>query len=165
MRDPYTSSRWKKFVGLLRNFTRAAVVLCLFGFFCSPAAKPAGQQAIPNPQQPFPNSQQAVPNPMNRQSRSPFDDLGGNDPFLVARQMRALNAERQKSLISDTNKLLKLAQELNSEIETGNPNMLTQVQLRKVADIEKLARNVRQKMSISYVGEPQFQEPVPQQPR
>jgi hypothetical protein len=37
------------------------------------------------------------------------------------------------------------------------------VQLRKIADIERLARNVKQKMSISFVGGPQFQEPVPQQ--
>jgi hypothetical protein len=43
--------------------------------------------------------------------------------------------------------------------------VLTQVQLRKIADIEKLARNVKQKMSISFVGEPLFQEPVPQQGR
>jgi hypothetical protein len=66
-------------------------------------------------------------------------------------------------MVSDTERLLKLAQELNSEIETSNPNVLTQVQLRKIADIERLARNVKQKMSISFVGGPQFQESVPQQ--
>jgi hypothetical protein len=85
--------------------------------------------------------------------------------LLAARQMRALNVDRQKSLVSDTEKLLKLAQDLNSEIETSNQDVLTQVQLRKIADIEKLARNVKQKMSISFVGEPLFQEPVPQQGR
>ena len=102
---------------------------------------------------------------MNRQSRTPFDGFGVYDPLLAARQMRALNADRQKSLVSDTEKLLKLARELNSEIETSNPNVLTEVQLRKIADIERLARNVKQKMSISFVGGPQLQEQVPPQVR
>ncbi len=78
--------------------------------------------------------------------------------------MRALNADRQKSLVSDTEKLLKLAKQLNSEIETSNQNELTQVQLREIADIEKLARNVKEKMSTSFVGGPSF-EPIPLQHR
>lgn len=103
---------------------------------------------------------------MNQQSRNPFDGFGSNDPILAARQMRALNVDRQKSLVSDTEKLLKLAQDLNSEIETSNQDVLTQVQLRKIADIEKLARNVKQKMSISFVGGPPLlQEPAPPQAR
>ena len=78
---------------------------------------------------------------------------------MAARQLRALNSERQKSMISDTDKLLQLAKELNEEVENSNPDQLTQVELRKLADIEKLARNVKQKMSVSFVGGPTYQEP------
>jgi hypothetical protein len=151
MREARGLSQERKPAGLFRRPSRGAVFLLAILVLGSLSAEPAGQQPVPNP--------------MNRQSRNPFDGFGGNDPLLAARQMRALNADRQKSLVSDTDKLLKLAQELNSEIETSNPNMLTQVQLRKIADIERLARNVKQKMSISFVGGPQFQEPVPEQVR
>src|SRR5208283_3173727 len=48
----------------------------------------------------------------------------------------------QKEMISDTNKQLKLASELNAEISNSNPDSLTPAQLRKVKEIEKLARSV-----------------------
>ena len=82
---------------------------------------------------------------------------------MAARRMRAMNADRQKSMVSDTDRLLKLAKELNSEIENSNLTALTPVQLREISDIEKLARNVKQKMSISFTGGPSFEETLPRQ--
>ncbi|HEX3894279.1 MAG TPA: hypothetical protein VHW46_17015 [Terracidiphilus sp.] len=75
-----------------------------------------------------------------------------------------MNTERQKAVVSDTDKLLKLATELNQEIGESNPATLTPVELRKVAEIEKLARNVKQKMSISFTGGPSFDEPISTRP-
>ena len=49
--------------------------------------------------------------------------------------------------------------ELNAEIARTNPNALTEAQLRKVAEIEKLAHNVKDKMSTSVRGTPAFQPP------
>jgi len=66
--------------------------------------------------------------------------------------LRALNAERHKSIVSDTNKLLKLARELEDEVSRTNPGSLTPDQLRKVAEIEKLARGVKDKMSTPVRG-------------
>ena len=124
--------------------------LCLvFVAACAVYARPAGQEPIPNP--------------MNRQSRNPFDGFGDVDSAMAARRMRALNVERQKSVVSDTDKLLKLAKELNKEIENSNPVALTPVQLRKISDIEKLARSVKQKMSASFTGGPTPEEPGPRQ--
>jgi len=94
--------------------------------------------------------QQPVPNQVSPLPHSPFAGSLDGDPALIARHERALNAERQKSMVADTDKLLKLARELNDEIGHSNPSVLTPEELRKVADIEKLARNVKQKMSISY---------------
>jgi hypothetical protein len=85
--------------------------------------------------------------------QSPFDDDAGNvDPIWREKQLRALNADRQKEMVADANKLLKLVQDLNAEITTSNPDSLTPDQLRKIAEIEKLAHSVKEKMSTSVRG-------------
>jgi hypothetical protein len=76
------------------------------------------------------------------------------------KRLKAINAERQKSLVADTNKLVKLATELNRELNSAKPESLSADQMRKVAEIEKLAKNVREKMSMSVRGLPVF-EPLP----
>lgn len=76
------------------------------------------------------------------------------DPMITERRLRALNMERQKEMVSDANKLLKLARELNAEVAGQKTEMLTPDQLHKIAEIEKLARNVKERMA-SAVGEPQ----------
>ena len=91
------------------------------------------------------------------EQRSP-DSTGGqfgqdsNSPDK--KRMRLLNAERQKSLISDTEKLLKLARELNNEVSENDSTSMNDAQLRKVAEIGKLAHNVKEKMSYSVGGFP-----------
>ncbi len=79
---------------------------------------------------------------------------GNYDPTMMERRLTALNRERQKELISDTNKLLKLAMELNDQIAANNTGTLTWDQLHKMAEIEKLARNVKEKMAdgVGQVG-------------
>jgi hypothetical protein len=89
---------------------------------------------------------------------SPSPD--NTDPAMFERRIRALNAERQKQIVSDTDKLLKLARELNEEVAKANTGTLTMDELHKIADIEKLARNVRQKMTET-VGDPQTTLPPP----
>jgi hypothetical protein len=63
--------------------------------------------------------------------------------------MKMMSNERRKSLVSDSDKLFKLATALNNEIAHSNTGSLTPEQLRKVAEIEKLAHNVRDKMTQS----------------
>jgi hypothetical protein len=62
------------------------------------------------------------------------------------KRLRLLNDARQKALVSDTNKLLKLATELHAEIGDASPGALTMAQLRKLGEIEKLAHSVKSKM-------------------
>jgi len=78
---------------------------------------------------------------------------GEYDPTMIERRIRGLNNERQKEMVSDTNKLFKLAQELNDEIAAKNAGTLTFDQLHKIAQIEKLARSVKEKMADG-VGQP-----------
>jgi hypothetical protein len=91
--------------------------------------------------------------------------LGGsmdNDPLFVEKRLRALNIDRHKSLVSDTDKLLKLARQLDAEIASNPPDELTPEQLHKVAEIEKLARSVKTKMAQSFDGGPRVnQSPIP----
>jgi len=81
------------------------------------------------------------------------------------RRLQALNADRQKALVSDTSKLLRLTVELNGEIDRTNPDKLTPGQERKVAEIEKLARSIKEKMSLSVRGVPPFRLPPFAMPR
>ena len=88
---------------------------------------------------------------------------GEYDPTMMERRLIALNNERHKEMVSDTNKLLKLAQELNDEIAAKNAGTLTFDQLHKIAQIEKLARGVKEKMAIG-VGPPGPPVMAPTQP-
>jgi hypothetical protein len=106
------------------------------------------QQGIPN--------QVGAPRNQSPFGNSPFDD----DSALVHRQMNALNAERQKVLVSDTAKLLKLAQELNTELASSRADSLSPDQMRKIANIEKLAHSVKQKMSESVINGPSLHDPI-----
>lgn len=73
-------------------------------------------------------------------------DLPNSDPAEEERQMRALIAERQKRVAKDAGKILKLSNELNAEIARENPVSLSPAQLRMVAEIEKLARDLKENL-------------------
>jgi hypothetical protein len=83
----------------------------------------------------------------NHPDINPFSAESDVDPMMVEKRIRALNAERQKEMVTDTNKLLKLAKELNDEVASTDREAFTPEQLRKIAEIEKLARTVRERMT------------------
>jgi hypothetical protein len=87
------------------------------------------------------------------------DDRSEPDQIDAARRARALNDMRQKEIISDTNKLLKLANELDAEIRKADSDSLTPDQLHKLAIIEKLARNVKEHMSTPVANMPAYRPP------
>jgi hypothetical protein len=94
--------------------------------------------------------------------QAPFSaDMSNVDPIQQERWLRMQNIERQKEMVTDTNKLLKLARELNAEMSSSNADLLAPTELRKVAEIEKLARSVKEKMSTSAGNMPVFMEPPP----
>lgn len=82
-------------------------------------------------------------NPYRISTDQSMDDF---QRIMLETRLRALNLERQKQLVADTNKLLKLVKELNEEIASENTGNLSGDQLRKVAEIEKLARSVKERM-------------------
>lgn len=120
----------------------------------------------------------AVALPLHAQSRT-YDRMGFperqmQDPMtptptdpataeMQVKRIRALNADRQKLLISDTVKLVKLTADLNAQINSTHPQSLTDDQLRMVAEIEKLAHDIREKMSspvnVAPLGGPSLAPP------
>jgi hypothetical protein len=98
--------------------------------------------------------QQPVSKRFGESLQGPSDALGSMDPKLARRQILLLDIQRQKTMVSDTDKLLELATELKSEIDSGDSASLSPEQLHKIAEIEKLARSVRQKMTITIGGGP-----------
>ncbi len=82
------------------------------------------------------------------QGMSPPDDY---ETVMGQKRLVALNAERQKKMVADADKLLKLAQELNDAVAASNTGTLTPEQLHKVAEIEKLAHSVKERMTAGAV--------------
>jgi hypothetical protein len=97
---------------------------------------------------------------INRQPAGLSDAPPEGDPTLVEKRLRALNADRHKSLVSDTEKLVKLARQLDAEIASNPTEELTPGELHELAAIEKLAHSVKTKMAQSFGGGPEFKPPV-----
>ena len=83
--------------------------------------------------------------PLATDSSIPLRDATGTEDQRLL-QMR--NAARQMSMVSDAARLLRLANELHAEAAANTAASLTPAQLRKVQQIEKLARKVRLEMAI-----------------
>lgn len=83
------------------------------------------------------------------------------DSIWREKQLRALNVERQKALVTDTNKLFKLAHDLDAQVSSANSDALTTEQIHNLAEIEKLAHSVKEKMITSVRGVPGYHLDAP----
>ena len=110
--------------------------------------------------QPYPLPHLAAPQDLDQ----PFPPVDRDDPAMEQRRLSQLNVARQKSIVNDTNKLLKLVAELNAEVKGSNRNSLTKGQLHKVAEIEKLAHKVKENMSIGVAGASNYLDATPLPP-
>lgn len=75
------------------------------------------------------------------------------DPMLAQiehRQALERNTERQKDLVNDTNKLLKLAQQLKTAVDKSNQDTLSIDVIKKANQIQKLAKSISSKMKGNY---------------
>ncbi len=76
----------------------------------------------------------------------PLSPLGPpTSPSMAAKQEKARNDERQKRLVSDTEKLLALATQLNEEVGKTDKNVLSVEVIKKAEEIEKLAHAVKER--------------------
>lgn len=101
----------------------------------------------------------ALPQPIGQGVGTGLRDTYNDTSASNARLLRALNVDRQKEMVADTDKLVRLVNELNDEIARTNPQELSPSQLHKVAEIEKLAHSVKEKMSTPVEATPAFHSP------
>jgi len=95
-------------------------------------------------------------------SQNDVDTTIESNPTWGEQRMRSLNIERHKSVVSDTDKLLKLARQLDAEVASNSTDELTPQELHKIGEIEKLAHSVKAKMAQSFGGGPEFRPtPIP----
>ena len=65
---------------------------------------------------------------------------------MAALQAKAQNADRQKRLVSDTEKLLSLATELKEQVGKTDKYTLSVDVVKKAEEIERLAHNVKERL-------------------
>jgi len=92
----------------------------------------------PNPKDPFGQNQTGKP----KLDESPFGN--SEEKLAIAR-----NDERQKRLVSDSDKLLQLATQLHEDVSKTNQHILSVDVVRRAEEIEKLARSVKERMKGS----------------
>ena len=73
--------------------------------------------------------------------------FGGSRPGdMRAAMMLMRNVDRQDRVVADTNKLVALASSLQQETEKGDSAMDAKEAIKRVDEIEKLAKNVKERM-------------------
>jgi hypothetical protein len=100
------------------------------------------QPTLPQQQQ---NGSQSVPAQlpglgMNRPSNDPTRE------HMEALRLKALNDARHKKMLDETAKLLQLSTELKADVEKAGKDELSVEVVKKAADIEKLAHDVKEQM-------------------
>ena len=107
--------------------------------------RPAGAQIAP-PASPNPTTSPGLPG--SARSGIPGADENNNPMMrqLSEQQANRRNDMRQKLIVDDTARLLTLAQQLKEEADNGRINKSSVAITRKVEEIEKLAKTVKDKM-------------------
>ena len=75
------------------------------------------------------------------------------------RQQRLLNTARHKAIVSDADKLLALARQLNARVNADGSALTSTERMRIAGEIEKLAHNVKERMSYTMAGDPDPNNP------
>ena len=91
---------------------------------------------------------QESPRPVPRNPRDATPASGEmNIPPEMQREMtKRMNKDRQESLKKDTDRLFQLATELKQSVDKSNENVMSLDVIRKAEEIEKLAKQVKEKM-------------------
>jgi hypothetical protein len=126
--------RWACWFGLAAAVSTGAVLL----------SAPSCHGQAPAPVNNGSQLPRRIPPP--RQVEDPVDGAGSS---FYEKRLRMLNSAQHDSMVADTDRLVKMVAELNAQVSRSNAKSLTPEQLRMVAEIEKLAHSVRDKMRMS----------------
>lgn len=131
-----------KTVHLLAQTIRSASIL-LLAAACLPLC--AQVQGTPGPPMGAPNG----PGIPSASGAPVFPNSNPPDPIqsrMVKDMLRERNSLRQKTIVEDTNQLLDLARQLKEAVDKSNKNQLSLNVVNTAAEIEKLAKAVKEKM-------------------
>jgi hypothetical protein len=122
----------------------AALGLGVMGIRSSAAQMPGSGSQIQQPPL-LPSSQTQTQSPITAPN---LDTL---DPAEMARlrvlREKQMNDERRRKLVADTERLLELSTELKTEVDKATKNELSVTVVQKAAEIERLAHDVRTRMT------------------
>lgn len=114
------------------------VLFCVFGVA-------SGSQSQPGPTQQTLTLKDPTPRPPDLQKQY------GTDPATQARQQQAAlvrNAQIREQVVKATEKLCLLAQQLRDDVTKGSKDAPASLNAAKAAQIEKLAKSVKEKTQM-----------------
>lgn len=89
-------------------------------------------------------SQETGPDPQFKVHKSEDEIKRDNE------RMKAMNKDRAVRIKRDTDKLFQLSTELKQYVDKTNENVMSLDVIRKADEIEKLAKNIRERMKQDY---------------
>ncbi len=157
--------------GLSGLRSAAHPVLCIASVCVAAAlfqALPARGQSASQAGPPYMGPNSRSPNAFSRydaQTRFPADN---DTSYMESIRLAQLKVARAESMFKDTDRLLKLATELNAEVTGPKAEPLGGAQLRKVSRIAKFARNIEKNMKLVFFPRRRppafFPNPFPRRP-
>jgi len=67
---------------------------------------------------------------------------------MEARRQKAIAEDRHKRMVADAEKLVALANEIKAEVDKTTKDELSVTVLKKTAEMEKLARDIRSRIQV-----------------
>lgn len=77
------------------------------------------------------------------------DQMRMREKKKIQQNFDAANFARKKQIADDSSKLITLAIALKAELDNNSNDTLSANEMRKVAEIERLARDVKEKMKLT----------------
>ena len=115
------------------------------GFAIAASLAVAAQTNPPSPDKPL-----LLPNASRASDAN--DHTKTNDQQSRQKDFEAANTQRKKQIADDSALLLKLAADLKAEVDKTNKDTLSLAVIRKADAIERLAREVKEKMKLAVGG-------------
>jgi len=116
--------------------------VCSISVWTGAGSVAAVQSSMPPLQQPTQQPQPGEP-PLFGEPNDPRDPMQRQ---RLEKMEKARQADRQQQLVKDTDKLLDLAKQLKEQVDKSNKDTLSIDVVKKAAEIEKLAKSVKERM-------------------
>ena len=121
------------------------ILSCLVATIVLTSAALPAQAPLPSPKSPDRPSTNSVANSLPDKN----DQMKMSEEQARKHNLNASNTEDKRQVAADSANLLKLATELKAEVDKTNKDMLSITVIRKADAIEKLARQVKEKMKLT----------------